>query len=129
LFDPDRLMEHHLNSILFSVSHWRKINEYDISSKAMHSIIVIKFSIKIQVGMSFLQKFRTDSYGIFSFRFLVSEIGHFWLFHTYGLFGTGVFDPKTGVFGPKTGVLLVMWNSDHSIMTQYRKYGIQKKVF
>jgi len=90
-----------------------------VLSKALSSKLVIEFSIKIQVGTSFLQKYKFDSYAIFLYRFWVSEIGHFWIFCIYGLFGTGFFNPKTSIFDPKTG----FFDPKH-LFSEYFEYSV-----
>jgi len=62
--------------------------------KALSSVIMIKFSIKIQVGMSFLQKYKFDFDAIYSVYMEYLE---------YGVLGSKmyVFGPRNPVFGPQ----------------------------
>ena len=62
--------------------------------KALSSVIMIKFSIKIQVGMSFLQKYKFDFDAIY---YVYME------YLEYGVLGSKmyVFGPHDPVFGPQ----------------------------
>jgi len=105
-------------------------NQHEPKTKALRSIIVIKFSIKIWIGMSFLQKYKFNFDTIYSVH---TELNVFRIFHKYGIFGNPCFDSSSNrVFWP------IIRGFEYSILCfvfckiqfdQYGKYRIRKKTY